>query len=334
MRVGFALNNVLSANGQQVVFDVAGADRAQLQAAQAQVARFELRLDPLPAWNDAVTALYAQVVDKLTGAGIMVIGLLSHQIVPNANQAAWNSPAGPDGTNPFTHDFITAVQWIVPRLPKITHWEIWNEPNSTTTFIDHSLYAALLKRAYDALKATQPQSTVITGGTFAFDQIPGSVVLSRANSGSDYLNSVISALIQQGSFTPPPFDAIGLHLYLDQNGDVDAAHLQGYINTYYAVLSAALGRNVPRPMPIFVTEAGWQSTAVTPAGQASNIRTLLQVCRANAFVPQNGSATDAVAPYIDSVCYFDLRDGQVGSFGIYYGSGYAKPAVAVFQERT
>jgi len=341
-QIGFALNQLLDRTNTRTLFNADGSHMQQLATVGAQIVRLDISLNHAVGWDDAMLGLYAGVVEMLSEAGLSVIGLLSHAIVPGAAPLLWNAPAGQDGTNQFIRDYVAAAHRIVPALPRVTHWEVWNEPNnsgSPPTRIDASLYASLLARAHGAIKALSPQSAVITGGILAFNPDD---TCSRAYSGADYLQDVWHALSQAGLSGNLPFDAVGIHMYLDPGGPLNPAHLQGYLNTYYAVIDANMGRRVAHPLPLYITEAGWSTDiddpkyaggAVDAETQAANLAALLQVCANNGFVAQDRSDSDAVAPYVAAVCCFDLSCGVRG-FGAFDKTGAEKPAVAAIQAFT
>jgi hypothetical protein len=335
MDKGIALTNLLGPNNEILL----SADRIRLLTATgATTVRLEFRLGASAAWDEELLDLYKIILTNLQHAGVTtIIGELTHQLVQNPNRNEWNAPLV-NGTNQFINQYLNAVHTVVAAFKDfVVVWEIWNEPNNTAndsfTFIQPAVYAALLRQAYHAIKALQQGSVVISGGIFGFDEIPGNQVnFSRNNSGSDYLDSVFASLQQQGGLTPLPLDGIGQHLYLDQGNPLQPAHLQSYINTYYAVIDAYIGRHVPNPLPIYITEAGW----ATPQGedqdtvQAAKLTTLVEVCKNNALVLQDNTRT-GVAPYVAAVCWFTLYDGQVPkNLGLFTADGVAKPSLEAF----
>lgn len=86
----------------------------------------------------------------------------------------------------------------------INHWEIWNEPNSINFFRpipNVSSYSAMLKSAYSAIKESNPDAVVLTGG-----------LAPTLNVGSNISPiSFINILYEKG--VNDYFDAIALHPY-------------------------------------------------------------------------------------------------------------------------
>ena len=65
-------------------------------------------------------------------------------------------------------DFANFATAAARRYPQIQVWEIWNEPNIVPYWQpkpDAVKYTALLKAAYIAIKAVNPNAIVLTGGT-------------------------------------------------------------------------------------------------------------------------------------------------------------------------
>jgi hypothetical protein len=120
--------------------------------------------------------------------------------------------------------FAAFAAKVVQRYrDRVTNWEIWNEPNVALFFGDvpdrAARYTELLKAAYPAIKAVQPNSTVITAG------------LSRAWE-PDAPPTFVRGMYDHGA--KGFFDAMAMHPYVypsglvidDANGwsDVDRVH--------------------------------------------------------------------------------------------------------------
>jgi hypothetical protein len=124
---------------------------------------------------------------------------------------AWDRPADCPPRNdkclpPDTASFDNFVRMAVARYgPEgISHWEIWNEPNtigSVQPGFSVMDYVTLLKSAYVTIKDVQPSSTVITGGLGPAQTSGGNI------SPLDFL-SQLYADGAQGYF-----DAVGDHPY-------------------------------------------------------------------------------------------------------------------------
>ena len=107
------------------------------------------------------------IVDNAQARGLRVLGVLAYT-------PTWARPEGPGKlfwtvppVNPG--DFANFSQAVIQRYgDRITNWEIWNEPNLPLFFgfADNKAqrYTDLLKAVYPAIKAVQPNSTVVAAG--------------------------------------------------------------------------------------------------------------------------------------------------------------------------
>jgi hypothetical protein len=104
------------------------------------------------------------IVSAAGAHNLKVLGVITYT-------AQWARP--PDtyytfpAVNPADYgDFATAV--VQRYADRVSHWELWNEPNLPVFvgWLPHAApqYAALVKAAYPAIKAVQPDSTVILAG--------------------------------------------------------------------------------------------------------------------------------------------------------------------------
>jgi polysaccharide biosynthesis protein PslG len=104
--------------------------------------------------------------------------------------------------------FAAFSEKVVQRYrDRVSSWEIWNEPN-VPLFFGHvsdraARYTELLKAAYPAIKASQPDSTVVAAG------------LSRAWAPDDP-PAFVNAMYQLGA--KGSFDAMAMHPYVYPNG--------------------------------------------------------------------------------------------------------------------
>lgn len=90
-----------------------------------------------------------------------------------------NSGAAPGAWNPNPSDFGDFARAVAERysgvfvdpasgirLPKVTTWQAWNEPNLPMFLAPSSpeLYRSLLNAFYDGIKSAQPHASVVTAG--------------------------------------------------------------------------------------------------------------------------------------------------------------------------
>ncbi|SDZ95345.1 MULTISPECIES: cellulase family glycosylhydrolase [unclassified Mycobacterium] len=135
--------------------------------------------------------------------GLKVLGLIAYS--PTWARAPGSYFSAPP-VNPA--DYAAFVMAVVQRYgDRVAHWEIWNEPNLPLFFgfTDNraAVYTELLKAAYPAIKAIQPDATVIAAG------------LSRAT-GSDAPTKFLADMYANGA--RKFFDATAMHPYVFPGG--------------------------------------------------------------------------------------------------------------------
>lgn len=316
---------------------------------------------------DAATALgiYDDVVNKAHASNLQVLGLLSNESLPG-DQTEWlagnTERQGGNGDNAYARRFAVDVAGVLARhfANRVTAWEVWNEPNAWTenpspgvfsggSFMYPSNFAWLLKRAYAAIKAEQPNtsSTVISGGLFGLDGggspaisgIKGSSLVngrditcaSNVASGADYLCLTYAAGVSSAGWIAGafPLDRIGQHLYVDQGEPTSAAKITSYVADVHQAALHYEGVNTGKQIEI--TEIGWFANpsdtdfAITQARQAGNLKIAYE--------------TFSALPYVSRAFWFNIQDvpeaylfaGQVDG-GDDYTLGTPKyPVFSMFQ---
>ena len=142
-------------------------------------------------------------IDGARQRGMRVLGLI-------VNTPAWARTPGTALYGPPVNaaDYAAFAAIVVERYrDRVSDWEIWNEPNLPRflgfTERRAAVYTDLLKAAYPAIKAVQPNSTVIAAG------------LSRAvgiDAPPNFLNDMYIAGAKSH------FDAIAMHPYVFPGG--------------------------------------------------------------------------------------------------------------------
>jgi hypothetical protein len=129
---------------------------------------------------------YDEVVNRALSQNLRILGLLSNESW-RGDQARWIANnaevAGGNGDNAYVQAFASNAAGVVGRhfASRISHWEVWNEPNAWTfrdgagnpaggSFLYPSNYAWLLRRSHGALKAARADAVIVTGGLLAHDQ--------------------------------------------------------------------------------------------------------------------------------------------------------------------
>ncbi|MDR2850105.1 MAG: beta-galactosidase [Verrucomicrobiota bacterium] len=121
-------------------------------------------------------------------------------------------------------DYCTFLRALVRRYKdRIKHWEIYNEPNIFFWSGPRERYPRLLKLAYDAVKAEDPEAQVLGCSTSGIDR----------------------PFIQMCLDAQAPFDALTIHPYRG------ALHEGTFMDELAAVRQQVGGR------PVWITEMGW-----------------------------------------------------------------------------
>jgi hypothetical protein len=143
--------------------------------------------------------------------------------------------------------------------------EVWNEPNQpefwdTPSGPDPLAYARMLKASYAAVKAAGPSVTVV-GGALAFND-----------------QSYVQGLFTFGGIAGS-YDAFSLHPY--GPGQAPDAPDAGYYSFSQAVenVAAAMARAGDGGRPIWITEMGWSTDAVSDDMRAAFFRRAVDMVR-------------------------------------------------------
>jgi len=200
-------------------WDEAGYQNMERVAALAQAAgvkwsREEFqwhRMEPQRGTYDF--SFYDKLVDTANRHGISVYALVGYW-------TPWTKPYEEEGFK----DYCAFLRALVRHYKgRIKHWEIYNEPNIFFWSGPHERYPTLLKMAYEAVKAEDPDAQVLGCSTSGID------------------NSFIQMCVDAQS----PFDVLTIHPYRG------ALHEQTFMNELNATRKQVGGR------PIWITEMGW-----------------------------------------------------------------------------
>ncbi|RRQ26553.1 beta-xylosidase [Rhodococcus sp. Eu-32] len=106
-----------------------------------------------------------RILSAIVGHGLCPLGIIAYTPqwarVAGASNDSHSRPANPDA-------FAAFASTVVQRYRDYMNlWEVWNEPNIVGFFKpapDPTQYSILLRAAYTAIKAAQPEATVLSGG--------------------------------------------------------------------------------------------------------------------------------------------------------------------------
>jgi hypothetical protein len=161
---------------------------------------------------------YDQLLATAKQHGIQVYAIVGYW-------SGWTKPYTAEGIADYVH-FLEA---LVRRYgPDIRQWEIWNEPNIFFWQGPKDLYAELLKKSYDAVKAIDPQADVLG--------------LSTAGIDFDYIQHMLKL--------DAPFDILTIHPYRRSLQD------QAFLDDLRKV-SDLVRRPDGSARPVWLTELGW-----------------------------------------------------------------------------
>lgn len=194
---------------------------------------------------------------------------------------------------------------------RVSAYEIWNEPNGFAFYnpVDPEAYTAMLKAAYPAIKAADPEAVVIAG------------VLGAVPTGLGTLNPVTFVQRMYAAGAKDSFDALSYHPYhywtaFSEGGDVTDSPIN-QMTAIYALMVA----NGDGDLKIWATEYGLPTGQLSEAQQAAYIADLIT----------RWQTMDGAGP----IFIYSARDSNTGSwdaednFGLFRTDWTAKPAVAV-----
>ena len=245
------------------------------------------------------------------------------------------TPAWANGGNGATHPpsdpstFGGAMSHLAKNVPGVDAWEIWNEEDEGIFWAggaDAPKYASLLKAAYPAIKAAQPNDIVVTGAT----------------TGNNY--DFIDALYRNGA--KGSFDAVGVHTdtaCLVNHPDVHYREADGRVGRYsftgYREVHRVMAANGDGDKPIWMTELGWNTQSTEPnscnTGMYAGQKPLGVTEAQQADFLTAAYRCLAADPYVQVALWFGLQDipnsRYAGGYGLYRLDGSAKPAAAAFR---
>jgi hypothetical protein len=168
-------------------------------------------------------------------------------------------------------------------LPKITDWQVWNEPNLYTTFNPQwervggvwrpyapVRYREVLNAAYAALKAVSPDNRVVTAGTGPFGDLdPGGNRMGPLL----FWRYLLCLKPTAGCDDPARFDVASHHPYSVRGPSAHAANPNDAsvpdVRKVAALVRTAVRQRTalpPASKPMWVTELAWDSSPPDPDG--------------------------------------------------------------------
>ena len=249
---------MVTAVGNRVHADEIDTYTGLLREAGVQWVREEFfwhQLQPQPGapfrWNGDGSGLYDydRSVAAQAAAGIHILGLLDYA-------PAWNHGRNPP-LDEWIQDWGNYVYEVVARYGRgngpIKYWEVWNEPNLTVSGYETGLYeikdyARILNVARAAIKAADPEATIVLGGLASVWSYPPSPTTY------DYFD-YLAALGDLGAWSD--FDIMAVHPYR-----LDPPEGAPWRRDHQQTFPIELGR-IDELMqrygakPLWLTELGW-----------------------------------------------------------------------------
>jgi len=203
-------------------------------------------------------------------------------------------------------------------LPRVRHLEVWNEPNIVQFFKFNgksslSRYKALVRAAYPAIKAGDPQAIVIAG-------VGGP--RSSTGDGNIGARTWLTGLTGDKSV---PFDAYSQHIYPSQGPKFTSKAYAKAFPTWNSLpeIYAALNKK-KKGMKLYVTEAGY-TTAKTPF---RNVK--VSPATQALYLKQIFALPTVKNPQLATIVWFNLQDNINWPGGLLTASGAKKPSYAAF----
>ncbi len=263
---------------------------------------------------------YGKAIDMARAAGQHVIVMIDSAPAWASGSTSSNAPRDPQ-------DFARFISTVAARYAgKVDAWEVWNEQNLSRFWSsgpNPAAYAALLRAAYPAVKAADPNAKVVFGGT----------------SGNDY--EFLAGAYAAGA--KGYFDVLGTHPYpycgssspadVRMSGDrISKDSFLGYREMRNTMLANGEDK------PIWITEMGWTtSTAacspgagmwqggVSETAQADNLYQAYKLLEAD--------------PYVEVALWYNVRnnywmkdeDSAEARYGLMRTDFTPKPAYGAFK---
>lgn len=236
-------------------------------------------IEPTPGQMDY--SRYDKIIENYRHFGVEVLGLLTYS-------ASWAAQAPQDAENkqfypPDPNAWENFVSTTVSRYQgKVSAWEIWNEPNDLNFFKgSQQQYFELLRQTAEIIKAVDPQSKVISGGTTWPD--------------NNYARNFYQAGLHKS------IDGYGVHAYYCEQAEKD-----GDYEKLAQDLAQVIALAQSHGKKIWITEFGCSSYQRGQKKQADNLAYMMTLFNA--------------APEIEQAYWYALRDtnhpDKEGNFGL------------------
>ncbi|MCP9274686.1 endo-1,4-beta-xylanase, partial [Mycolicibacterium arenosum] len=253
-----------------------------------------------------------RMVDSARARNITVVATLNH--TPEWAVTPGQPPLSGAPADPQTYaDFAGVV--AARYAGRVSAYEVWNEPNAKIFWGPEpspAQYTALLKVAYAAIKAADPNATVVAGSVGFIEDNPGETIDAVRFVREMYENGAAGS-----------FDALAFHPYHYWSPLSVEDPEQIYPRAQLEQIHQLMVANGDGEKVIWATEYG-QPTLI--GGEARQAEFLADFLRTWREIPYAGPAY--LYTTRDGVGYTDLEN----SFGLYREDWTPKPALGVVEE--
>lgn len=222
----------------------------------------------------------------------------------------------PGSGTPNASDFASFASTVATRYgADISAYEIWNEPNSAEFYdpIDPATYTALLKAAYPAIKAANPNAAVVAGAV-------GSVI-SFGNVTMDPV-TFVQDMFADGA--KGYFDALSFHPYQETLEFSQGAAVPNSPLSQLNAIEQLLIANGDANDKVWISEYGLPTSDVSQQTQATFIQNLIDTWQTISYA---GPVFIYTAADTDSA-----STNPNDTYGIYESDWTPKLAAAVIQQ--
>jgi hypothetical protein len=270
-------------------------------------------LEPSPGVFSTFWLSYYETTFRSLPAGTKVL-------LDVVNTPSWETGSANEHTPPANPEDYAAFAGALAEHfgAKVSAYEIWNEEDSSGWWAggpNPTAYTQLLKATYPAIKAANPDATVVLGGL----------------TGNDY--EFLEGVYKAGG--KGSFDAVGVHTDTACNKLSPYEFLRGAGNrlvpdsflAYREVHAVMLANGDDKP--IWMTELSWRTTNATCAEGAWAGQTAGGVSEEQQ-VTYLRQAYHCLAedPYVQVALWFPLEDEGVVTSGLLRANGSHKPSFA------
>jgi hypothetical protein len=275
-------------------------------------------------FNEAIIANYVRDVAGYRARGAKVL------IVPTSSPQWSSGSANVFGAPGSPAQYAAFVRHVAAALPGVAAWEVWNEADGNVFWENGPnpvAYAALLRAAYPAIKASNPSAMVLSTGLIANDS---EFLTQLYDNGAQGSFDAVAVHTDNACLVAPPSS-----FYREPDGRIGRYAFTGYREVHHVMELHGDGAK-----PIWMTELGWNTATSAPNSCKEGMWAGTKPEGVSPGV-QAKNLTDAynclaADPYVTVAMWFSLQDIPGGSgydshLGLMRADGAQKPAYAALK---